>query len=113
MYGGQYVWLMERTIESQAYTFKELVVFLIGGYFHLVIVTFQYLSCDWQDWSNKLVSSLYTMPVNVIFAINSDNVLFIIERFGIAVCHACKSLEEKEVKIPVHYGIRAFFPHTD
>ena len=53
------------------------------------------------------------MSVNVIFAVNGDNVLFIIERFGIAVCHACKSLEEKEVKIPVYYGICAFFPHTD
>lgn len=99
--------------ESQTYAFEELVVFLIGGYLHLEVVALQNFPCDGQDGCDKLVSSLYTMTINVVFAVNGYNVLFVVKRFGVAVCHACKRLEEEKIKILVHDGICAFLSHTD
>lgn len=71
--------------ESQAYAFEELIVFLIRGYLHLVVIPLQYLPCDRQDGRDKLIPCLYTMSVNVIFAVNGDNVLFIIEEMNEAM----------------------------
>ena len=87
--------------ESQTYAFEEVVVFLIGGYLHLEVVTLQDFPCDGQNGRDKLIPCLYAVTVNVVFAVNVYNVLLVVKRFGIAVCHACKSLEEEEVKIPV------------
>lgn len=95
----------KRTAESKTYTFEGLVVLLIRGYLHLVVVALQYFPCDGQNGCDKLVPCLYAVTVNVVFAGNGYNVLFVVKRFSIAVCHACKSLEEKEVKTPVHYRI--------
>ena len=99
--GGQ----RKTATESQTDTFQELVVLLVGGDVEFVVVPFQSLLGIGKDGCDKLLSSFHSMPINVIMSIYRDDVLGIVERLGIAICHARKDLEEEEVKVFIGYSV--------
>lgn len=57
------VWSEERNNQGQTYTFKELVVLLIGSYLHFVVIALQYLPGNGQDWRYKLIPYLHAVSV--------------------------------------------------
>lgn len=95
----------ETATEGQTYTFQELVVLLVGSDMQLVIVPFQNLLGIGKNGGDKFFARLHAMTINVIVTIHRNNVLDIVERLGIAICHAGENLEEEEVKVFVSYPI--------
>ena len=91
--GGQW----ETATESQTYTFQELVVLLVGGDMQLVIVPFQNLLGIGKNGGDKFFACLHAMAIDVIVTIHRYNVLDVVERLGIAVCHTGENLKEEEV----------------
>ena len=90
--GGQ----RKTATKSQTDTFQELVVLLVGSDAKFVIVPFQNLLGIGKNGGDKFFSCFHAMAINIIVTIHCNDVLGVVERLGIAVCHTGENLKEEE-----------------